>query len=206
MAILHQATLTPSKLELLDAYLTSVPGLLPFVNGELTQLGSYRFDDPAGDVGIETHILTSATGAVIHIPLTYRAAPVDGWDAWLAGTMQHSVLGPRWAYNACIDPVYVHEIVRVITQGDTEVEQFVQTPDGPVRRDNTASVQGSGGAEIPAITQVVPGEIGTTTTIDLGGATLTVVHVVGLGTTDKPHLTGQWIDTHAPRLLATLDV
>ena len=102
MAILHQATLTPSKIELLDRYLATVPGLLPFVGEGLAQVGSYRFDDPAGDVGIETHILTSTTGALLHMPLTYRSAPVEGWEPWLAGQMDHSVLGPRWAYNACI--------------------------------------------------------------------------------------------------------
>jgi hypothetical protein len=41
----------------------------------LTRLGSYRSDDPDGEVGIETHLLGPADGRVLQVPLTYRGAP-----------------------------------------------------------------------------------------------------------------------------------
>jgi hypothetical protein len=67
-------------------------------------LGSYRFDDPAGEVGIEA-LLVSRAGEMFHLPLTYRGAPLDGAEAHLITTMEHSVLGSRWVYAAAGDPV-----------------------------------------------------------------------------------------------------
>jgi hypothetical protein len=37
-----------------------------------------RFADPAGEVGIETHLLHMADGQIAQVPVTYRAAPLDG--------------------------------------------------------------------------------------------------------------------------------
>ena len=79
MALLHHATLRPSKLELLGAYLRG---------GSLTQLGAYRFDDPDGEVGIETHIVEGSAGAVLHLPLTYRSEPLAGAEEWAVGTVE----------------------------------------------------------------------------------------------------------------------
>ena len=50
----------------------------------------------------------------LHIPVTYRNAALDGAESALIGTMDHSVLGKRWMYDACHDPVYVRELIRVI--------------------------------------------------------------------------------------------
>ena len=41
------------------------------------------------------------------MPVTYRDAPLPGADAWLIGTMDHSVLGKRWVYDGVGDPVYL---------------------------------------------------------------------------------------------------
>ena len=40
-------------------------------------IGSYRFDDPDGRVGMETH-LVDAGGTLLQVPLTYRDEPLDG--------------------------------------------------------------------------------------------------------------------------------
>jgi hypothetical protein len=48
-------------------------------------------------------------------------------------------------YDAVGDPVYVAEVTRVIGTGDSEVEQVVETPQGPQVRENDAHVRGSGG-------------------------------------------------------------
>ncbi len=144
MALLHKATLDPSKPELLAAYLLRVPDLSGPGQGELTSLGAYRFDDPAGDVGIETHLVAWESGPVIHVPLTYRAQPNEDGEAWLVGTLEHSVLGTRWVYNACGDPVYAKELVRTILTGGSQVEQYIETDEGRVYRDPTATVVGSG--------------------------------------------------------------
>ena len=45
-------------------------------------------------------------GAVLHVPLTYREAPLDGAEESLVTTVEHSAPGRRWVYDACIDPVF----------------------------------------------------------------------------------------------------
>jgi hypothetical protein len=100
VAIIHRATITPTKLELAAAWLDR-QGLGA---GDVELAGSYRFDDPAGEVGIEG-LLVRRAGEVFHLPLTYRGAPLDGAGAYLVTTMEHSVLGHRWVYDAAGDPV-----------------------------------------------------------------------------------------------------
>jgi hypothetical protein len=102
VAIIHvQATIAPTKRELAEAWLgrQGLGGA-----GDAEMLGSYRFDDPEGEVGIEA-LLVRRAGEVFHLPLTYRAAPLDGAEAHLVSTMDHSVLGRRWVYEAAGDPV-----------------------------------------------------------------------------------------------------
>lgn len=101
MAIIHQATLTPTKLELVEPWLDRQPW---GGTGELGLVGSYRFDDPDGEVGVEA-LLIRRGSAVLHVPLTYRAAPIEGAEEHLVGTTQHSVLGERWVYAAAGDAV-----------------------------------------------------------------------------------------------------
>ncbi|PUA80700.1 maltokinase N-terminal cap-like domain-containing protein [Nocardioides currus] len=109
MAIIHQATITPTKLELLEDRLGSdVPG-----DGELTQVASYRFDDPDGAVGVEALLVTRG-GPVHQAVLTYRAAPLDTAADHLVTTMEHSVLGTRWVYDGAGDPVALAAFQRAL--------------------------------------------------------------------------------------------
>lgn len=169
MALLHKATLHPSKLELLAGYLRQ---------SSVTQLGSYRFDDPNGDVGIETHIVRDDSGAIWHLPLTYRSEPLIGADEWAVGTMDHSVLGKRWVYNACADSVYGGELVRAIMTGGSQVEQYFETDEGRTYRDPSAAVKGSGNAETPApkVSGVHAESFDTDTLIDAGSVQVVVRH------------------------------
>ncbi|WP_448629099.1 CG0192-related protein [Cellulomonas soli] len=153
MAILHQATLIPTKAELMAAWLPAQGWFREAMGDDadtrtLTPVAAYRFDDPDGQVGIESHVVDVA-GRTFHVPLTYRGAPLAGAEHWLVGTMEHSVLGPRWVYDAPGDPVYLAEVVRVIGEGGSQVELVVETPDGPQRREPTMHVRGTGGA-VPA--------------------------------------------------------
>ena len=62
MAHIHRATLAPGKLELLTGWLPSRPWCAG-VEG-LRQLGAYRFDDPAGEVGMESLLVQAGDGPV----------------------------------------------------------------------------------------------------------------------------------------------
>src|SRR5690554_2036771 len=120
MAILHRAQLTPSKLELIAPWLEKQDWAQPS-EGEPERVATYRFDDPEGEVGVETFILKTSSGTELHAPFTYRGAPLPGAEQHLIGTMDHSVLGPRWMYDATGDPVYAQTLATTILTGGTEV-------------------------------------------------------------------------------------
>ena len=82
-------------------------------------IGSYRFDDPDGRVGMENHLVTTE-GVLLHIPLTYRDAPLEGADDALITEMQHSVLGTRWVYDGLRDPRLVVVLVGAAMTGQGE--------------------------------------------------------------------------------------
>lgn len=102
MALFHRATITPTKAELIAEWAPTRPWG-PSAADPIEVIGSYRFDDPDGRVGMETH-LVAAGGALLQIPLTYRDEPLDGAEDALITEMQHSVLGTRWIYDGLHDP------------------------------------------------------------------------------------------------------
>ncbi len=140
-----QATLTPNKLELVRAWL---PGQAWFTGdaSDLAQVGQFRFVDPAGAVGIQVMLVTSG-GLLYQVPLTYRDAPLEDGEDALIGTMDHSVLGLRWTYDAAADPVYQNELLRTIVEADTGAA--VSTGAAP-----PTPVQGSGADGV----ELAPGE------------------------------------------------
>ena len=123
MALFHRATITPTKAELIAAWAPTRPWG-PAEGRSLEVIGSYRFDDPDGRVGMETHLLAS-DGVLFQVPLTYREAPLAGADEALITEMQHSVLGRRWVYDGLRDPVYVVMLAAVAMTGQGEAVGLV---------------------------------------------------------------------------------
>jgi hypothetical protein len=216
MALLYQATLNPTKMELLQAWVPTQPwsGGSEQSDGsaELESVGSYRFDDPEGEVGVETHLVRAADGRLLHVPVTYRAAPLPGAEAFLVGTADHSVLGERWVYDACADPVYVSALATAILRGGTQADIEVMTDDGPRLWESTTKVSGSGSpdAQVPPVGVVQPTTEGATTVIGTTGFTLFVVREIEA--TDDPAppgpqktLQGTWPGRETAALLAYLE-
>ncbi|MFI8893724.1 maltokinase N-terminal cap-like domain-containing protein [Streptomyces paradoxus] len=117
MAVIHHTTLKPTKLELLTAWLPSRPWYRGAAEPELAKAGGFRLDDPQGEVGIEFMVVTDASGpgpVAYLVPLAYRGAPLEGAEHALVGTMEHGVLGRRWAYDGCHDPVLVAQLAALI--------------------------------------------------------------------------------------------
>jgi hypothetical protein len=206
MALLHQAVLNPTKLELLAAWLPSRPWYQG--SGEPRRVAACRFDDPAGEVGIETFLVRVGDGPILQAPLTYRAAPLDGAERWLVGTTHHSVLGPRWVYDACGDPVYADMLARTILTGAGQAEEFLDVDGQLVRRDPFMLVHGSGtaGTDVTPITTLAAVDDADPARIRTGAVELAVLRVVGesTGRPDGPTLTGTWKGQGAPVLLAYL--
>ncbi len=129
VAEIHDATLRPSKLELVQRWIGAQRWYASKGRtATLASVGSFRFVDPEGEVGIETLLVrdgdpASADSVIYQVPLTYRSAPLAGADRALVGTMDHSVLGTRWVYDAPHDPAYVTELLRTIVTGDREAER-----------------------------------------------------------------------------------
>jgi hypothetical protein len=205
MALIYNAQLTPSKIALLAAWSPGQPWWRGD-SGSLEAVGAYRFDDPAGEVGIETHLLRNGDGQTLQVPLTYRGAPLDGADAALLGTMEHSVLGRRWVYDACFDPIYAAALATTILTGATEAELQIVVDNGLEHRPATTCVRGSGtpGTSVPTIDAVTAASDDTSTVIRAGGLQLLVRRVLTSDpvTDGAPTLTGVWPGSADPTVLA----
>jgi hypothetical protein len=195
MALLHQATIKPTKLELLNAWLPHRPWYRGPSEPALQRVAACRFDDPAGEVGVETMLVQAeAGGAILHMPLTYRGAPLGGGDPFLIGTCEHSVLGTRWVYDGCGDPVYVATVAAAIMAGTGQADEFIDTPDGPRRREPAMTVRGSGwdGIAPTSVRAVIDGDP-TVVTTDTGEL-IVFRAVAGDRTAESGRLTGNWPD------------
>ncbi|MFF8476959.1 1,4-alpha-glucan branching protein [Streptomyces sp. NPDC015414] len=151
MAVIHRTTLAPTKLELLAAWLPTRPWYRGGPVPELEKSGGFRLDDPAGEVGIEFMVTTETSGPepVAHlVPLTYRGAPLTGAEHALIGTSEHGVLGKRWVYDGCHDPVLVTELLSLIEGRARAMAQSVtDTPDREVSRAYTGEPFPRGGLD-----------------------------------------------------------
>ncbi|GAB3806322.1 hypothetical protein GCM10028798_29010 [Humibacter antri] len=206
MALIHHAELVPSKLELMADWLPSQPFWPGDTTAELERLAAYRFDDPAGKVGIETFLVRhqTATGAVtLQLPLTYREAPLEYGEAAFIGTTEHSVLGTRWVYDATGDPVYLAELVRTVVTGGCEVEQYYEVDGERMVKPGDAQVRGSGhpDARVPATPTAAASltceSDAVSTVVDAGEVRVTLVRDLGAQRAGQPQdgdglLLGEW--------------
>jgi hypothetical protein len=186
MALLHRATLSPSKLELLAGWAPTQPWFEGDKDAPLTLVASFRFDDPDGEVGVETLLVRAGDGPVLQIPLTYRNEELPGAQAHFRGTMEHSVLGTRWTYDGLGDSVYLGELTKAILTGGSQVEQWIEIDGVMTLREPTAVVIGSGSETAP----------------DLDGVSLEVVRVPGSAERGPWVLTGTWTEHPESTVLA----
>jgi hypothetical protein len=192
MALVHRATLDPSKQQLLEAWLPSrswAPGA-----ASVEKVAEYRFDDPAFEVGVETILWRNDDGSVLQVPFTYRAAPLAGAEEFLVGTAHHTVLGPRWVYDGCGDPVWAATLATAVLTGGTQAQMYFEEADGR-RIDIPARMQvrgsGSPDASVPAITSVESvRDEGPVVTVTAGPVTISFARVVGTPVSGDATLTG----------------
>ncbi|WP_347031668.1 maltokinase N-terminal cap-like domain-containing protein [Brevibacterium paucivorans] len=127
MAQIYNAELSPSKNQVIATVLGTD-------EADIEKLTSYRFDDPAGQIGMEVHIVRTPDGSVLQVPLVYRPEPLeDAEEDELITTMEHSVLGTRYVYLGMSDPVFAEALDVTISEERSGAEQFLvdgdtQTP------------------------------------------------------------------------------
>ena len=203
MALLHAAEIRPSKIELIRAWAPTQPWFAGDDLG-LVAIGAYRFDDPEGEVGIETHLVQSGDGPILQIPMTYRGAPLAGADEWLIGTMEHTVLGDRWVYDGCGDPVYAAALASTILTGGAEAALEREADGVRTVVEPNFRVVGSGSSDDI-------GSVGLVDVRDQDGSTLVVTSVADIEVLrvledtfalGGETLTGIWGGRERPTLLA----
>lgn len=205
MAIIHQAELRPTKMELLSQWL---PGRqwFPETGSAPEKVGAFRFDDPDGEVGLET-ILVGTGDGVFQVPLSYRGAPLAGADGFLLGTMEHSVLGTRWVYDACGDPCYARVLTAAILGGRPQAKHYLQVGGGQEVLPESVLVGSTGplGAEVPAIAGVTVRDTAKETTIRAGKLELSVSRRLDAAARPPERaLTGTWDGQDDPAVLAAV--
>ena len=209
MAVIHRTTLKPTKLELLASWLPTRPWYVGTGAPALTRTGGFRLDDPEGEVGIEFLVATDASGAdPVHylVPLTYRGAPLDGAEKALVGTMEHGVLGPRWAYDGAHDPVLVAQLLALFEgRVQAQAQSLTDTPDHEVARSYAGDDLPSG--DRPARASVTDDHDGTEVSAP-GGVTLRIHRVLRPTAPDTAppgttgHVIGAWQSPEDTRLRA----
>ncbi|GAA2702949.1 maltokinase N-terminal cap-like domain-containing protein [Actinoplanes palleronii] len=216
MALLHKTEIKPTKLELLGEWLPGRSWAAGAAGAEgaaglaVSRVAAGRFDDPAGVVGLEVMLVRVGDGPVLHVPLTYRGAPLAGAEEFLVGTTEHGVLGTRWVYDAAGDPVFVSVLTDVIRTGGTQAAEELHDGDQVIVREPNLLLRGSGSE--------APGTVGDLTVADLevtdGQTTLigTSMGVLRLFRTptqspaapDGALLTAHWSGVDTPIALASL--
>lgn len=154
MAVIHQTTVTPSKGDLVAAWLPSRQWYLGTIP-RLDRVGGFRLDDPAGEVGIEFVLFVDDSGpdqVLYQVPMTYRGAPLPGADSALIGTAEHGVLGRRWIYDGTRDPVAIAAVIDLLTGRTTaQAQSLSDTTDPTVVVTPAGSADGTLGVAVDGI-------------------------------------------------------
>ena len=141
--------LPPSFLELLPPWVAQQrwyagKGRVP----QLRRIGGLLLEDPAGEVGIDIHLLLDDSGqtpTIYQVPLTYRSARLAGADHALVATIEDESMdqqdGPdphatRYVYDGPHDPVFATALLRLI------LDQGTASSGGP------DDAEGSGGSGV----------------------------------------------------------
>ena len=207
MAIVQRATLTPSKMELLRQWLPNQSWFTGKTGNDPVRVGSFRFDDPDGEVGVET-LLVADGGGVFHVPLTYRGSRLHGADPYLIGTMEHSLLGTRWIYDAACDPVYAFALATTILNGQPQATQSFEIDGRLEVIPESVQLQSEElpGCTASAVHSAVPTTVHGLTTIRSGNLELSVVRALNLVETPSGEgiLTASWEGQVMPVRLASV--
>lgn len=203
MSFIHHTTMTPTKLELVGSWLPHQPWFQGRADRlQLSRVGGFRLDDPAGEVGLEFMAVRDTSGdtpLTYHLPMAYRGAPLSGAEDALIGTGEHGVLGKRWFYDGVHDPVLVAQLFALLAgEAEPQAQRVSDTPDPSV----VAELSLSGLMAASAVLSVTNDVDGTDLLTD-AGATVRVCRILQPEAAAAPsgHVTTTWqaADDTTPR-------
>ena len=206
MAIIHQTSMTPTKLDLLTSWLPGRPWYQGEAHPRLEKAGGFRLDDPDGEVGMEFMAVTDDSGDVpvtYHVPLSYRGAPAP--DGALIGTSEHGVLGTRWIYDGTRDPLLVTQMFALLLgEAEPQAQSISDTTDPSVTRSTTGNtgalpVKIIGTTDGPRSTDITVRPAGTPGQLMLRVNRLLRPHAPGLMTGTLGHITAEWAGSGVAR-------
>jgi hypothetical protein len=200
----HTASISPTKQELAEAWVpTRTWGAGRAV---VEKVAEYRLDDPAGEVGVETILWRLDDDSICQVPFTYRAAPLEGADAHLIDTMEHSALGRRWIYDGCGDPVWAAGLVHTIRTGGTQSQMFIEQDGRRIDVPPRMVVHGTGAEDLTPSPVVLGHAVddATSTSVLADGRPLVLSRILTPGTADEHALIGQVGDDPTTYVLASL--
>jgi hypothetical protein len=204
MGRFHRATITPTKAELIDEWAPR-QAWGPDAGTALDVIGSFRFDDPDGRVGMETH-LVAAGETLLQIPFTYRDEPLDAASEHLVAEMEHSELGTRWVYDGLGDPLFVTMLAGVTLTGQGEALGIVTLKARAYVAPSNVRIQGGGWtpkvAPVDGFEVVDAGGDGTRTVLANDRFELEVFRRPVVGPRPPIALTASWDGHDAPVVLA----
>lgn len=150
MADIYAAQLNPGKLDVVTDWVAKQDWAaeLDLAANPLETVTAYRFDDPAGEVGIEIHIVKSGD-QLLQVPLTYRGEPLEGADEAFVANMDHSVLGKRWVYAGMGDPLFRQRLDHIIATASTAAKQYRVDAEGNRGEEITAVAHAFGTGPLP---------------------------------------------------------
>lgn len=205
MALIYDADIHPGKMELISDWLPKTLWFPVDQPGTARRVCSFRFDDPQGSVGIETHIVRAGSSTV-QVPLTYRDAPLPGAEKFLITQMDHSVLGRRWVYDALGDPAYAQALAGALLAGEGQAEQYLEKDGRRELLPESMRISSTGlpsGGELVDAPAVGPDEW-TASTLSEGDWEFSVVRLLDLdgAPAPDPSLTATWAGQEIPVVLA----
>lgn len=205
MALLHNATITPSKSDLIAKWIpTQVWG--PPTEVPIDMVGAFRFDDPEGQVGMEIH-LVKAGDRLLQVPLTYRDTPLAGADEALVSEMEHSALGTRWIYDGLFDPQLVLMLAAVTMTGQGEALGMAEYEGRWYIAPSRIRIQGGGwtGKRVPVDRFVVQHSDETSVLLSNDRFELTVYRQPVEGPRPAIGLTATWAGQTGPVVLSKVE-
>jgi hypothetical protein len=204
VALFHRATITPTKAELIATWAPTQPwGPAPSESQDV--IGSFRFDDPDGRVGMETH-LVMVGGVLLQVPLTYRDEPLAGAEAALITEMHHSVLGTRWVYDGLRDPRFVVMLAAVTLTGQGEALGMAQYDGRWYIAPSNVRIEGGAWTQerVPVDEFALESDDATASVLRNDRFELTMFRRPVTGPRPPIALTATWSDASAPVVLATV--